>query len=170
MATTTGAFDDIDPKTESKADHGVSASRKVRLTSYEAPLFALAAHGIEVPHRDFDPEGSFEYPTTVHIWDGPDGWQTIDPTPYFDHTALGEVVTVHLHQDVREDMDDEFGVFGSLEDDDEDVVWTVVGLDDGTVNLTVVGDWGRRREVPYAEFAEDYEPLHLTDGQPRWGY
>jgi len=74
---------------------------------------------------------------------------------------------------VREDFseDDEFGDFGAIESDDEDdVIWTVVSLADETVTLTVVGDWSRRREVPFEEFAKQYNPLYLTNGEPRWGY
>jgi len=141
------AFDDVlDPKTESKSDYGVSARRKAHLANYDASLDTLAAHGVEVPHKDFNPENEQEFPTTVHV-EGADG-----------------VVSVSLFQDVREDMDTGFGDIN----DDEDVIWTVVALDDGTVNLTVVGEWSQRREVPYKEFARDYDPITVTvtDGNP----
>jgi len=146
------AFDDVlDPKTASKSNHGVSARRKAHLCEMDAPLDTLAHHGIEVPHKDFDPEQAEEFPTTVRC-EGPD-----------------DVVSVSLFQDVREDMDTGFGDI----DTDEDVIWTVVGLDDGTVNLTVVGEWSQRREVSYEEFAEDYEPITVETPygeKPRYGY
>lgn len=152
MSKANNPFSDIlDPRTESKASHGVAASRKAELSKYEAPLSALDAHGIEVPHRTFKPEEATEYPTDQHFDDG---------------------ATVHLFQDVREqsNSDEAFGDFGAAEDDTDDVVWTVVDLTDGTVTLTVVGDWGKRREVAFEGFLDDYEPLFLTNGAPRYGY
>lgn len=148
--STIDAFDDfgIDPKTESKADYGPSAQRKAALQQATAPMHVLDAHGVDVPGQEFHPEDHREYPTTAEI----DG------------------VRVHLHQDVKERDDgvDAFGDFGAAEDDD--VIWTVVDLTDETVTLKVVGEWSKSREVPFGEFAEEYEPLHLSDGQPQWGY
>ena len=51
-----------------------------------------------------------------------------------------------------------------------DVTWTVVDLTDGTVTLTVVGEWSKRRNVPFETFPDTYEPLTLTDGEPSWGH
>lgn len=152
MDTKTNTFDDIDPKTESNATNGVSARRKAWLTDCAVPYSTLQANGVDVPHREYadGPEDVRDYPTTVTFDDGS---------------------RVHLHQDVREvSEDDAFGDFAAVDEDTEDVVWTVVDLCDGTVTLTVVGDWGQRRDVPVEAFPDEYEPLHLADGQPRWGY
>jgi hypothetical protein len=167
MSTNTDAFADVlDPKTKSKSDYGVSAKRKAELAAYEAPLSVLADHGIEVPHREFTPEDSRAYPTSVTI----DG------------------VTVHLHQKVRESHEDESATFGSFEDvgDDDPVEWTVVDLAGDTVELVATPqsddpldeldaeemepNWRERREVEKANFAVNYEPLYLADGQPLWSY
>lgn len=136
--------------TNSLNNGGPSTKRLLNLKEYDAPLSLLDKHGIDVPHRDFSPEDAFEYPTTAHI---------------------GET-TVHLFQDVVEDMDDTFGDLRGM-DDDDDVVWTVSDLSDGTVNLMVVGEWSKRREVAYDDFAREYEPVTVETGQgeiPRWGY
>jgi len=161
-ASQTSVFDDvindhgIDPKTKSKAEYGTPASRKQMLSDIPVPNHVLAANGIDVPHREYinSPDDAFTRTTTACLTDSND-----------------ETVRVHLHQDVKEDMDDdEFGNFGSIEDDTEDVVWTVVNLDNEEVQLVVVGEWGKRRTVSYETFADNYEPLYLADGQPRWGY
>ncbi len=145
----TDAFNDVlDPKVQSKADYGVSAKRKAMLSQCAAPLHVLDAKGVEVPHREYNPEDATEYPHTVEC----DG------------------VTVHLHQNVKESSEDVFGDFGAADEDTDDVTWTVVDLTDGTVTLTVVGDWSTKREVPFEDFDENYEPIYLSDGQPRWGY
>ena len=115
----------------------------------------VAAHGVDVPHRTYlsDADNRVDRTTTAVITD-----------------SSGATVRVHLHQDVREDDDDDFGSFGAAEDDTDDVIWTVVGLDSGVVDLTVVGEWSRRRTIKYEKFAENYEPVYLNDGQPRFGY
>lgn len=144
------AFSDV-YDTNSLHNGGPSAKRRLNLKEYDAPLWVLDKLGVDVPHRDFSPEDAFEYPTTV----------TIDGT------------TVSLFQDVKEDMDDVFGDLGSAEDDEDDVVWTVSDLSDGTVNLMVVGEWSTRREVPYEEFANNYKPLTVTTDKgkiPKLGY
>ncbi len=144
--------DCIDPKTKSKSENGVEASHKAILSKAGAPLHVLEELGLEVPHRDYNPENAEEYPTTIHM----DG------------------TSVHLFQDVREDMDEDFGNFGAIEDDnDDDVIWTVVDLTDGTVSLKVVGEWQKQRKVPFDEFADDYEPItcETPHGEvPRYGY
>ncbi|TKX52760.1 hypothetical protein EXE43_21340 [Halorubrum sp. SS5] len=145
-------IDSLDPKLKGKADYGASAARKAMLSRIPVPNHQLARIGIEVPHREYldDADDRVTRKTTLRCEDG---------------------TRVHLHQDVREaDDEDTFGSFGAAEDDVDDVIWTVVGLDDGTVDLTVVGEWSRRRHVPYDEFADEYEPLYLADGQPKWGY
>lgn len=144
-------IDNLDPKLKGKSTYGASAARKSLLSSIPVPNHLLASVGVAVPHRTYLDDAADRVPrrTTLRCDDG---------------------TTVHLHQDVRESDDDAFGSFGAAEDDTDDVVWTVVGLDDGTVDLTVVGDWGKRRSVPYDEFADEYEPLWLEDGQPKWGY
>jgi len=157
MSDDIDAFADVlDPRTESQSDSGVSARRKVQLSHYEASLSTLAAHGVEVPHRDFSPEDAQAFPGTVVCPDDSD-----------------DTTRVHLFQDVREIVEDSFGDFGAAGEDTNTVVWTVVGLDNGTVNLTVVGDWGRRRDVPVENFAEAYDPITVETGQgpaPRYGY
>ena len=160
------AFDDvidshsIDAKTQSKADYGVSAERKIMLSNTTVPLHVLAAHGIEIPHREYidSPDDAIQRNTTVRC-----------------ESSDGETVRVHLHQDVREDMDDSFGDFGAVDTDDTDVVWTVVNLDNGTVTMKVVGEWQRKREVDYETFADNYEPIYVTDSAvdhpvPQFGY
>jgi hypothetical protein len=137
------AFDDLDPKTESKADYGVPASRKARLAKARVPLSTLDHLGVDVPHVDFNPEDGFEYPG---------------------HVRLPDDTRVALHQNVREVSDDDgFGNLGGVttedEDDEDDIVWTVVSLADETVTVTVVGDWGRRRDIPFEEFPDEYKPL-----------
>lgn len=136
---------------KARADYGASAARKAMLSRIPVPNHLLATIGVEVPHRTYLDDADDRVPRTT----------TVD---------LGDT-RVHLHQDVRETSDeDAFGSFGAAEDDVDDVVWTVVGLDDGVVDLTVVGEWSRRRHVKYEEFADEYEPLTLADGQPKWGY
>jgi hypothetical protein len=117
------------------------------------PPHVLDAVGFNVPGQVFNPENAREYPTTKECT-----------------SESSESVKVHLHQDVREDMDDSFGDFGAVSEDADDVVWTVVDLTEGTVTLTVVGEWGKRRNVEYSEFAEDYEPITVENGVPRFGY
>lgn len=145
-------IDNLDPAIKGKADYGASAARKAMLSRIPVPNHLLATIGIEVPHREYldNAEDRVERITTLRL----------------------NGMKVHLHQDVREadDEEDAFGSFGAAEDDVDDVVWTVVGLDDGRVELTVVGEWSKRRSVPYEEFADEYEPLTLADGQPKWGY
>jgi len=146
----------IDPKTKTKAEYGVSAARKQMLSDIPVPNHVLAAAGVDIPHRTYlsSPEEAIERTTTARIEDSDDN-----------------EVLVHLHQDVTEKMDDErFGNFGAVEDDTDDVVWTVVGLDNGDVDLVVVGEWGKRRTVTYDAFADNYNPQYLADGQPKWGY
>jgi len=144
-------IDNLDPQLKGKADYGASAARKAMLSRIPVPNHLLAKIGIEVPHREYLDNAEDRVPRTT----------TVD--------LGGE--KVHLHQDVREaDDGDAFGSFGAAEDDVDDVVWTVVGLDDGVVDLTVVGEWSRRRHVPYEDFKNEYEPLYLNDGQPQWGY
>lgn len=143
-------IDSLDPKLKGKADYGASAARKAMLSRIPVPNHLLAKIGIEVPHREYLDDAEDRVPRTTTV-------------------ELGDE-KVHLHQDVREADDDAFGSFGAAEDDVDDVVWTVVGLDNGVVDLTVVGEWSKRRSVPYDEFADEYEPIYLTDGQPQWGY
>jgi hypothetical protein len=140
-----GAFADIIANTTKQ---GPDAERKARLTNVEVPYHLLAAHGIDVPGQTYHPERIEAEPTTITL-------------------PSGEML--HLHQDVREVDDEEFGDFGAIDTSDEDVIWTVVGLKDD-IELTVVGDWSKRRYVTPEEFVEDYEPCYLADGQPRWGY
>jgi len=145
-------IDNLDPKLKGKADYGASAARKAMLSRIPVPNHLLAKIGIDVPHREYLDDADDRVPrkTTLRCDDG---------------------TRVHLHQDVREaDDEDTFGSFGAAEDDVDDVVWTVVNLDDGTVTMKVVGEWQKKREPTYEEFADEYEPLYLTDGQPQWGY
>jgi len=144
------AFDDIDPRTESKAEYGVAASRKVELSNYGAPLCTLDAHGIDIPHRDFSPDQATAFPSTHTFNDG---------------------TTVNLFQDVKEvdDEDEAFGDFGAADDDVEDVIWTITSLEGDSIVMKVVGDWSRR-EVPKDEFTDNYEPLWLDNGAPQIGY
>jgi hypothetical protein len=140
----------LSPRLKGKAGHGASVRRKQLLSSIPTPNHVLDAVGVDVPHRSYidSPDDAIEYPTTFR--------------------DDGEMV--HLHQDVRERTDDEFGSFGSADADTDEVIWTVVGLDNGTVDLTVVGDWGKRRSIDHESFFDEYEPLTLADGQPQWGY
>jgi hypothetical protein len=142
--------DQLDPRLKGKADYGCPAARKIMLSNTAVPNHVLAAAGVEIPHREYidSPDDAIEYPTTLRDGDS----------------------VVHLHQDVRERSDDAFGSFGSADEDTDDVTWTVVGLDDGTVDITVVGDWSKRRSIAHEEFFDEYEPLTLNDGQPQWGY
>lgn len=149
MSKATESDDRLDSRTAGAAKQGVSAARKIELASYGAPLHVLQQYGIEVPHRTFNPEGSYTYPTTQTFDDG---------------------TKVHLHQNVREQNDGAFGSFGAAKDDAEDVTWTVVDLCDGSVTITVVGDWSKRRNVPFEDFPDEYEPIYLTNGEPQWGY
>jgi hypothetical protein len=158
--STTNAFDDVlDDRTRGKADRGVRAARKAQLTAYAATYEALDAHGVDIPHRTFaDPEDIRTYPTTVTL-DGDD-----------------DTVHVHLHQDVQERTDDEaFGAFGAADDDVDDVTWTVVDLTDETVTITVVGEWSKRRDVPFETFPDEYEPVTVDvsgvdHAVPQFGY
>lgn len=138
----------LDTRTVGNTADGL-AKRRAKVAQYRGPAHRLDALGVDVP-REFHPEDAHEYPTTKVCESG-------------DNT-----VRVHLHQDVKEAHDDEFGAIDAFGDVD-DVIWTVVDLIE-TVDLTVVGDWGKRRSVPFDEFAENYEPLYLADGQPAWGY
>jgi len=157
MSTNTDAFDDVlDPRTASQADHGISARRKYELAQMDAPLQYLDQLGIEVPHKDFNPDNARQFPTSVTFENG---------------------TTVSLFQDVREAMDDSFGDMGLSDEENETVIWTVVSLANETVQITVVGDWGRRREVPFEDFADSYEPITVlvdrdghTQSVPRLGY
>jgi len=144
-----GAFADIIERTS--RGHGPDAERKAMLSNCQAPLHVLNSLGVEVPHHEYaDSQANFHA---------------------FPHSrTLPNGDNVHLHQDVRELTDDGFGDFGSTDVTEEDIVWTVTSLTDETVTLKVVGDWGKARHVPVEEFSEDYEPLCLPDGQPRWGY
>lgn len=148
-------IDNLEPSLKGKADYGASAARKAMLSRIPVPNHVLAAIGIEVPHREYldDAEDRVLRKTTVDLGDE----------------------KVHLHQDVREtDDDDAFGSFGAAEDDVDDVVWTVVNLDGGTVTMKVVGEWRKKREPTYAEFADEYEPIYCTtqsgEKVPRYGY
>jgi len=79
------AFDDVlDPKTASKSNHGVSARRKAHLCEMDAPLDTLAHHGIEVPHKNFDPEQAEEFvsdyePITVTVTGGNSETDHVEP-------------------------------------------------------------------------------------------
>lgn len=141
----------IDKRTANGAKQGVSASRKIELSKMDAPLSLLDQLGIDVPHRDFSPEDAQEFPTSREI----DG------------------TLVHLFQDVREASDDDgFGDLGAVEDDDDDVIWTVTDLSGDTIVMKVVGEWSKR-EVPVEEFADEYEPITLSTERgeiPRLGY
>lgn len=166
------AFDDVlSEREQGKADYGVSARRKAQLSSYDAPLHVLAANGIEVPHRDFNPEDAQEYPTTQELPDVEDS-QGESSARNDSSEKNREGSRVHLHQDVREQSEDVFGDFGSAEEDTDDIVWTVVDLTDGSVTITVVGDWTKRRDVPVEEFADEYEPLTADTERyvPVFGY
>jgi hypothetical protein len=136
------------------------------------PAHVLDAVGFNVPGQVFNPENAREYPTTKECTS--DNEASSDEASTNSSSTMtsenGESVRVHLHQDVREDMDDSFGDFGAVCEDTDDVVWTVVDLTDGTVTLTVVGEWRKRREVQYSDFAEDYEPITVENGVPRFGY
>jgi hypothetical protein len=140
---------DLDPKTASKATYSIDAARRAKLASASVPLHVLDAFGVDIPHREWNPEDAHEHPTTVTFDDGS---------------------KVHLHQDVRESMDDDFGSFDAIDDEDDDVVWTVVDLRWDEIVLKVVGEWSKRRDVPREEFTEKYEPIYLADGVPRMGY
>jgi len=155
MATNTDAFSDIDKK--SLNNGGPSAKRRINLKKYDAPLHVLDKLGVDIPHREYHPEDSFEYPTTVVC------------------ESENNTARVSLFQDVKEDMDDSFGDFGAVAEDeeDDDVVWTVSDLTDGTVSLMVVGEWSKRREIEYSTFAENYEPVTVTTPHgevPQLGY
>jgi len=153
MTTKDNPFSDID--TNSLNSGGVSAKRIQHLGEYDAPLHVLDAAGIDVPHREYNPEDATTFPTTVQC------------------EGSSETVRVSLFQDVKEDMENAFGDLGSAEDEEDDVVWTVSDLSDGTVNLMVVGEWSQRREVDFETFADEYEPVTVeTDhGEiPRYGY
>lgn len=143
----------IDSATKNYGKRGSCDPRKAEIIrEANCPPHVLAELGMETPGNAYRPDQAREYPTTVVC------------------ESDTEDVRVHLHQDVVEDMDNAFGDLGPAEDDTDDVVWTVVGLDNGTVDLTVVGDWGKRRSIEYSEFAEDYEPQFLADGAPKFGY
>jgi len=154
--STTDAFSEVlGERMEGKADRGVSARRKATLASYEAPYAALDKLGVEIPHRQFNTDAIREYPTTVTL-DDEDG-----------------PLRVSLHQDVRERDDEVFGDFGTAEEDVADVTWTVVDLTEETVTLKVVGEWQKRREVPFSDFPAEYEPITCAmpyTAIPRWGY
>jgi len=158
----------IDPSTESKAEYGVSASRKAMLSRCRAPLSVLNAHGIPTPGREFLDDYRDERPitTTLTLSNDVDG-----------ERDNGRTRRVHLHQNVRERPDtDGFGDFGPHDPSEEQTVWTVVGLPDpdcsgdGTIRLTVVGDWSKRRSVPPEELLDDYEPLTTVHRRPVFGY
>jgi len=159
----------IDPSTESKAEYGVSASRKAMLSRCRAPLSVLNAHGIPTPGREFLDDYRDERPitTTLTLSNDVDG-----------ERDNGRTRRVHLHQNVRERPDtDGFGDFGPHDPSEEQTVWTVVGLPDpdcdpneATIRLTVVGDWSKRRSVPPEELLDDYEPVTTVHGRPVFGY
>lgn len=168
--TTTTSERGIDPKTQSKSTYGCSIERKQMLVECDAPLHVLDALGVEVPHREFNPEDAYEYPTTVEFEDSQD--ESSQSSSSENSNEL-DGTRVHLHQDVRETSDDEFGDFGAAEEDTDDVVWTVVDLMDETVTLTVVGEWSKRRHVPFEDFTDEYEPITCTTpvGEvPQFGY
>jgi len=148
-------FPELDERTRGTADRGVEADRKAWLTDCTATYETLDAAGIDIPHRNYaDSEDIREFPTTLTCPDG---------------------TRVHLHQDVREVTDDEFGAFGPNVEDLDDVIWTVVDLSDEAVTLTVVGDWGKRRTVEAKAFSDEYEPITVDVSGvdhpvPRWGY
>lgn len=174
--STTDAFSDVlGERMSGKADRGVTATRKVQLSSYGAPYAALDALGIEIPHRQFNTDAIREYPTTVTL-DGEvaDVQRT---SAIRDDLAQRDredgPLRVSLHQDVREREDDVFGDFGAADEDVEDVTWTVVDLTEETVTLKVVGEWNKEREVPFDDFPEEYEPITCETSHgvvPKWGY
>jgi len=151
------ATDDIGIDTDNLHNGGPSIKRRLNLKECDAPLSLLDKLGVDIPHREFNPDDAFEYPTTVLC------------------ESENNTVRVSLFQDVKEDMDDSFGDFGAVAEDeeDDDVVWTVSDLTDGTVNLMVVGSWSKRREVDYETFAENYETVTVETSQgeiPKLGY
>lgn len=139
----TESFSALDDKLESKADNGVSATRKAHLAESSAPYHVLEAHGVDLPHHDYAPEDAIAFPNTV------------------EHD--GE--TVSLFQDVHEEVDNPL--------DDATIVWTVCSLEDGEALLKDTESWSRREWVPVEELlaeASNYEPQWLDENEPRWGY
>jgi len=159
MSTT---FDDvvdergIDPQTANYAKRSEGlAKRKAMLSECKGPMHVLDSLGVDIPGRSFidDPSEAVAFPSTKHC-----------------EAPTGDKITINLFQDVRESASDTFGDFGNAQEDVEDVVWTVSDLSGDTVNLMVVGSWGKRREVPDEEFAEQYDPIYLESGVPKLGY
>jgi hypothetical protein len=154
--STTDAFSDVlGERMSGKANRGVPATRKVQLASYEVPYAALDEHGVEIPHREFNTDAIREYPTTVTL-DGEDG-----------------PLRVHLFQDVRERGEDAYGDYGAATEDVGDVTWTIDDLANGTVTLKVVGEWNKEREISFADFPDEYEPITCETPHgvvPRFGY
>jgi hypothetical protein len=143
--------DRIDPSLTGKNKTEEDWTAQMLVHHARVPEHVLDAEGYPTRH-EFNPEDAHTYPTTKEL---PSGEK------------------IHLHQDVRElDDDDDFGDFGAVEGEvnEEETIWTIVDLLDGTATITVVGDWSQRRDVPFEELTEKYEPLTLTDGQPSWGY
>lgn len=144
--------DGVSPDLTGKNKTAEDWEAQMLVAKASVPEHILDAEGYNTRH-EFTPQDAHDYPTTVEVDGG---------------------MNVHLHQDVREvdDEDDDFGDFGAVETevDEDETIWTVVDLLDGTVTITVVGDWSRRRDVPFEDFTDEYEPIYLEDGQPRWGY
>jgi hypothetical protein len=138
-----------DAEKQNEAFAKMSAKRKATLANYRCPLHVLKQHGVKAPHRTFNPEG--ERPKTASL--------RVDGT------------VVNYCQDVREDFSDAFGSFGAVDETEDETIWTVFDIDmeAEAVTMKVVGEWGQRREVPFAEFARNYDPI-WCDGSPRFGY
>jgi len=163
----------IDTATKNYALQGKArVRRKNAIKEACVPPHVLDAVGFTDPCSSYHPENVREYPTTKEcVSEKETSSDESSTNSSSTMTSEGsESVCVHLHQDVRENMVDSFGDFGAVSEDTDDVVWTVVDLTDGTVTLTVVGEWGKRRNVEYSEFADNYEPQYLADRQPKWGY
>jgi len=163
----------IDTATKNYALQGKArVRRKNAIKEACVPPHVLDAVGFTDPCSSYHPENAREYPTTKECTSEKEA--SSDEASTNSSSTMtsedSESVRVHLHQDVREDMDDSFGDFGAVSEDADDVVWTVVDLTDGTVTLTVVGEWSRRRNVEYSEFADNYEPITVENGVPRFGY
>lgn len=137
----------------SQATYSVDAERKAMLTNCNAPYHVLKAHGVEVPHREYNPENAHEMRTTRHFDNG---------------------TTINLYQNVKETTTNHFGDFGAAEDDDDEKEgWSVhdlyYGEDGDEILLKIPGPW-TRRVVTVEEFKANYEPLWLADGAPERGY
>lgn len=86
------------------------------------------------------------------------------------HTIMVDGQTFHRFQQVEETIQNPLA-------DDEVTMWTICGFpvakdtNEMTVLLKDAGVWSRSKRVPVSELVpEQYTPLTLSDGQPRWGY